>query len=262
MNFNKICIIHLNQIGDLVFSLPLLKALRDNFPGATIHSVVKPYLKELLIGLPYVDSILLREGSLKAKVELLRKLRNYKYDLLISLPRSVESLILTTFSKAKIKVGFAHFPWDLCLDIKENVEGHNSWYNNAKLLKQLNINVRKNNYIGLINVDKNKNNLNLPHKYAIISPGASQRRQAKAWEQDKFAELIISLKENFGLAAVFVGSRENQAYNQTIIKLVMESSRNNDAPAIDLTGNTDLRTLCSILKGASLFVGIDRKSVV
>jgi len=37
----------------------------------------------------------------------------------------------------------------------------------------------------------------------------------------------------------------------------MESSRNNDAPAIDLTGNTDLRTLCSILKGASLFVGID-----
>jgi len=92
MNFNKICIIHLNQIGDLVFSLPLLKALRDSFPGATIHSVVKPYLKELLTGLPYVDSILLREGSLKAKVELLRKLRNYKYDLLISLPRSVESL--------------------------------------------------------------------------------------------------------------------------------------------------------------------------
>jgi lipopolysaccharide heptosyltransferase II len=257
MIFNKICIIHLNQIGDLVFSLPLLKALRDNFPGATIHSVVKPYLKELLIGLPYVDSILLREGSLKAKVELLRKLRNYKYDLLISLPRSVESLMLTTFSKAKMKVGFAHFPWDLCLDIKENVEGHNSWYNNAKLLKQLNINVRKNNYIGLINVDKNKNNLNLPKKYAIISPGASQRRQAKAWEQDKFAELIISLKENFGLAAVFVGSKENQAYNQTIIKLLMESSRNNDVLAIDLTGNTGLRSLCSIIKGASLFVGID-----
>lgn len=256
MNFNKICIIHLNQIGDLVFSLPLLKALRDNFPGATIHSVVKPYLKELLVGLPYVDGIILREESLKAKVELLKKLRNYKYDLLISLPRSIESLILTTFSKAKIKVGFAHFPWDLCLDIKENVEGHNSWYNNAKLLKQLSINIRKNNYIGLINVDKNRNSLNLPKKYAIISPGASQRRQAKAWEQDKFAELVISLNKNFGLTAVFVGSKENQAYNQTIIKMVMESSPNN-AHAIDLTGNTGLRSLCSVIKDASLFVGID-----
>ena len=31
MDYNKIAIIHLNQIGDLVFSLPLLKALRDNY---------------------------------------------------------------------------------------------------------------------------------------------------------------------------------------------------------------------------------------
>lgn len=257
MNFKKICIIHLNQIGDLCFSLPLLKALRDNFPGATIHSVVKPYLEELLTGLPYVDGIILREGGLQTKVELLRQLRNYKYDLLISLPRSMESLILTAFSKAKLKAGFAHFPWNLCLDIKESVDGHNSWHNNAKLLKRLNINIRKNNYVGLINADKNKNNLNLPPKYAIISPGASQRRQAKAWEQDKFAELIILLKENFGLAAVLVGSKENQAYNQTIIKLVMESNRNNHTFTIDLTGNTGLRSLSSIIKDASLFVGID-----
>ena len=257
MNFNKICIIHLNQIGDLCFSLPLLKALRDHFPCATIHSVVKPYLKELLTGLPYVDDIILREKNLQTKVELLRQLRNYKYDLLISLPRSMESLILTAFSKARLKAGFVHFPWDLCLDIKENVDGHNSWHNNAKLLKRLNINIRKNNYVGLINVNKNRNIFNLPKKYAIISPGASKRRQAKAWEQDKFAELIISLKKNFGLAAVFVGSKDNQAYNQTIIKLVMESSRNNDALAIDLTGNTDLPSLCSIIKDASLFVGID-----
>ena len=38
----KICVIHLNQIGDLMFSLPLLKALKDAHPGALIHSVVKP----------------------------------------------------------------------------------------------------------------------------------------------------------------------------------------------------------------------------
>jgi len=156
-----------------------------------------------------------------------------------------------------MKVGFAHFPWDLCLDIKKNVDGHNSWHNNAKLLNRLNINIRKNNYVGLINIDKNRNNFNLPPKYAIISPGASQRRQAKAWEQDKFAELIISLNESFGLAAVFVGSKENQAYNQTIIKLIIDNSRNNDAFVLDLTGKTGLRSLCSIIKDASLFVGID-----
>jgi ADP-heptose:LPS heptosyltransferase len=257
MNFTKICIIHLNQIGDLVFSLPLLKALRDNFPGATIHSVVKPYLKELLIGQPFVDRIILRDRGLKARFELLKILRNYEYDLLISLPRSEDSLMLTTFSKAKMKVGFSHFPWDLCLDIKENVDGHNSWYNNAKLLKQLNIHVSKNNYIGLIKVDKNSPGFTLPKKYVIISPGASQRRQVKAWEEFKFAELIISLKKNFGLTSVLVGSKEDQSYNQSIIKYEMERNPNNDMLTIDLTGKTGLRSLCSIIEGASLFVGID-----
>jgi len=257
VNFSKICIIHLNQIGDLVFSLPLLKALRDNFPKATIHSVVKPYLKELLEGLPYVDSIILREGNLKAKFELLRKLRNYDYDLIVSLPRSEESLMLAMFSKAKMKVGFSHFPWDLCLDIKENVDGHNSWHNNAKLLRKLSINIGKNNYIGLIKLDKNRNNHNLPKKYVIISPGASGRRQAKAWGKIEFAQLIISLKETFDLTAVLVGSKEDQSCNQTIINLVIERRAKNDAPLIDLTGKTGLRELCSIINDASLFVGID-----
>ena len=257
MKFSKICVIHLNQIGDLVFSLPLLKALRDNYPKATIHSVVKPYLRELLEGLPYIDSIILKKGSLKAKVKLLRKLRDFKYDLLISLPRSEESLILSTFSKAKIKVGFSHFPWDRCLDIKENVDGHNSWHNNAKLLRQLNIDVRKNNYIGLLKVGKNSNIYNLPKRYVIISPGASERRQAKTWGKIKFAKLIISLKETFNLTAVLVGSKEDQSLNQTITKLVMEQHPATDVSVIDLTGKTDLRSLCSIIKGARLFVGID-----
>jgi len=257
VNFSKICIIHLNQIGDLVFSLPLLKALRDNFPKAAIHSVVKPHLQELLEGLPYIDSILLKKESLKAKISLLRKLRHFKYDLLISLPRSEESLILSTFSKAKMKVGFTHFPWDLCLDIKENVDGHNSWHNNAKLLRQLNISISKNNYIGLLKIDKSSNNYNLPKKYIIISPGASERRQAKTWGGKKFAKLIISLKETYNLAAVLVGSKEDQSHNLTITKLVMQGHPTTDASVIDLTGHTDLRSLCSIIKDASLFVGID-----
>jgi len=257
VNFSKICIIHLNQIGDLVFSLPLLKALRDNYPKATIHSVVKPNLKELLEGLPYIDSIILKKGSLKAKVKLLRKLRHFKYDLLISLPRSEESLILSTFSKATMKVGFAHFPWDLCLDIKENVDGHNSWHNNAKLLRQLNIEVRKNNYIGLLKVDKNSSIYNLPKRYVIISPGASERRQVKTWGKIKFAKLIMSLKETFDLTAVLVGSKEDQSHNQTITKLVMEQHPTTDGAVIDLTGHTDLRSLCSIINDARLFVGID-----
>jgi ADP-heptose:LPS heptosyltransferase len=256
MSSKKICIVHLNQIGDLLFSLPLLKALREHFPDALIHSVVKPHLKGLLIDSPYVDSILPRERGLKAKGRLLRTIRKNRYDLLISLARSEECLVLTALSKAKVKAGFSHFPWDLCLDTKETIEGHNSWHNNAKLLKRLNVKVSKNDYVGLLKIDTDKINVSLPEKFVVISPGASSRRLTKTWEQEKFAELIILLKEKHDLTPVLIGGKDNEEHNSRIIENLNADKRWGDSPILNLTGDT-LRTISAVIKDACLFVGID-----
>src|SRR5512139_1875638 len=105
---SALCVLHLNQIGDLVFSLPLLKALRDSFPAARIHSVVKPHLKGLLADSPYVDCILERLNGYGATLRLVRAVRSSRYDLLISLPRSEESLIMAALSGSRMKAGFSH----------------------------------------------------------------------------------------------------------------------------------------------------------
>ena len=256
MRFKKICILHLNQIGDLVFSLPLLKALRENFPDASIHSVVKPYLEELLSGSPYVDRIILRERGFKAQRALLKNIRKNRYDLLISLSTSEECLTLTAFSKARVKAGFSRFPWNVCLDVKDTIEGHNSWYNNLKLLKRLNVNVDKNDYVGLLSLGKNECDLTLPNKFVIISPGASRRRFAKTWGEEKLAELMLSLKNKYDLIPVLVGGKDNLEYNSTIIRKVRENDQGKGMDVINTTG-AGLRELCSMIKDASLFVGID-----
>lgn len=256
MSLKKICIVHLNQIGDLVFSLPLLKALRDNFPDALIHSVVKPHLKGLLIDSPYVDSILPREGGLKAKGKLLKTMRKNRYDLLISLARSEEALVLTALSKAKLKAGFSHFPWDLCLDTKDAIEGHNSWHNNAKLLKRLNVKVSKNDYVDLLKIGTDKINVSLPEKFVVISPGASSRRLNKTWEQEKFTELILLLKEKHDLTPVLIGGKDNEEHNSRIIENLKADNRWGDSTILNLTGDS-LRTISSVIKDACLFVGID-----
>jgi lipopolysaccharide heptosyltransferase II len=257
MKFNKICIIHLNQIGDLAFSLPLLKALRENFPNASIHSVIKPYLQELLDCSAYVDRIIPRESGLSAKQKLFKHIRGNRYDLLISLSRSEECLMLAALSKAAVKAGFPHFPWSLFFDIKEKTEGHNSWYNNAKLLKQLNIKVVKNDYVGLIKAEENPFNISLPEKFVIISPGASKKRFAKTWEEEKFAELILLLKEKYDLSPVLVGGKDNQESNSMIRNIAKEKTRGSDIDILNLTGTIGLQALCSVLKHARLFVGID-----
>lgn len=253
----KICVIHLSQIGDMAFAMPLLKALRVNFPHATIHSIVKPYLKELLDGAPYVDDILIRPSTLGGKRRLVSHLRQTRYDLLICLPRSEECLLMTAVSRARTKAGFSNFPWDLTLDIKETVAGHNGWVNNAKLLKRLDITIPQNDYVGLMPTDADVSGLDLPSDYVVISPGASRRRLTKTWRNDGFAQLMAILWEKYALTPVLVGGGDNVEINGQIIAATRQLDATGNIAPLDLTGKSGLRTLCAVLDQARLFVGID-----
>ncbi len=254
----KICVIHLNQIGDFVFSLPFLKALKDEYPDAEIDCVVRQYLGELFQRVPFVDRVIYREKGLAKKAVLCKKIRKSRYDLLINLSRSEECFALTAFSNAELKAGFARFPFDLCLDVKDGIEGHNSWYNNRKLLKKLQIPFEKDNYVGLINMDGVDKRLTLPEKYVVVSPGASRRRRtAKAWDETMFAELIVNLKSEYGFSPVLVGSADDRQTNKIILNLYKEHQCYNTDDRVDLAGRIGLVELCSVLKKADLFVGID-----
>jgi ADP-heptose:LPS heptosyltransferase len=256
-SITKICVIHLNQIGDLCFSLPLLKSLRDHFPEATIHSVVRPYLEGMLRDSLYVDRVIPRSDSYPARIGLLMTLVRQHYDLIISLPRSEEALMLTGLSGARIKAGFTHAPWDLGLDVKEVIQGHNSWFNNAALLKRLGIPIAQDNYVNLLKVDEHSEVKGLPWRYAVFSPGASRRRLAKAWDERKFAEVISRLSMEFGLSCVLVGGDDTAECTGAIMTYIENILTGGVRQVVDLAGKINLRDLTVVLKKAKLFVGID-----
>jgi ADP-heptose:LPS heptosyltransferase len=257
METARICVIHLNQIGDLVFSLPFLKALRDHHAGASIHSVVRPYLAGLLADSPFVDGIITRNESPASFVKLALKLRLSRYDLLVSLARSEGALMLAWLSGARLKAGFSHAPWDLGLDVKEVVQGHNSWSNNARLLGRLGVPVSQDGYVGLLRVSGQPAVKGLPFRYAVISPGASRRRLAKAWDEDKFAQAAAGLSMEFGLSSVLVGGADTAGCTGDIAAAVSRLLKGGVNQVVDLAGKIDLRSLVTVLKGAKLFVGID-----
>lgn len=257
MDPRKICVIHLNQIGDLLFSLPLLKSLREGFPGASIQSVLRPSLEGLLRDSPYVDRIILRHETLRSKYGLVKTLRRERYDLFITLARSQEGLLLAGLSGAGIKAGFAHFPWDRALNVKEVIQGHPSWYNNANLLRRLEIPVTQQSYVGLLHVEDSAPTHGLPGRYAVISPGASRRRLVKAWDEEKFGSLIAGLSEQLGLPSVLVGGRDTRECSGAIAGYASAFRQGGDGEVVDLSGSIGLRELCGVLKGAELFVGID-----
>lgn len=245
----RICVLHLNQIGDLVFSLPVLQALRAACPQARIDSVVKPYLQELLEGSPLVDRIMMRGAPGDTTRGLLGRIRANRYDLLLSLSRSWECLALTMGSGARIRAGFFPPPWAWLLSARVPVVGHNCWGNNARLLDQLGVTVRKNDYVGLL-PDPGPPPPGLPARFAVLSPGASRRRQTKTWEDTGWMALAGHLQADFGLTPVLVGGADCRELNGGIVSGVA-------GEVIDLTGVLGLRALCAVLGRAALFVGID-----
>src|SRR4028119_1292957 len=85
----RIATFHLNGLGDLLFTLPALLALRESFPGANICAVVRPGLASLLRDSPLVDEILLRpQGGLSKQTTLMLQLRARHIDLVVAFSQS------------------------------------------------------------------------------------------------------------------------------------------------------------------------------
>jgi ADP-heptose:LPS heptosyltransferase len=254
MAFKRIGILHLNQIGDLLFALPLLKALRQHAPGAVIDSYVKPYLRELLDASSLVDTIIDRRGGLLDTLGLIRRVRRARYDLLITLSRSEECLLIAALSGAACRAGFSHVPLDRFLHVRETIKGHNSWSNNARLLKRFGVPVPEGGYVGLLPCEPYTGPGQMPEKYVVLSAGASSRRQTKAWEPDKFAAVADELLDRHSLSPVLVGGEDCRSFNDETLSAMQPRAR---AACVDLTGAVGLRQLSALLAGACLFVGID-----
>jgi lipopolysaccharide heptosyltransferase I len=112
-DLERILIVKLGSIGDVVHTLPTLNALRKTFPRSYISWLVEPASEEILIGHPSLDEIIVFERdkssifkTVCAFLQLVKKLRNRKFDITLDLQALIKSGIITILSGSKIKVGF------------------------------------------------------------------------------------------------------------------------------------------------------------
>ncbi len=83
---NRILVLHLGPIGDTIFAVPALRALRNNYPSAMIAALATPEAGDILAGSPYLDLLrICRNGF-----ELFRAIiecRRLGFDLAVGLSR-------------------------------------------------------------------------------------------------------------------------------------------------------------------------------
>jgi len=251
----KFLCLHLNQIGDLAFSLPALKCIRDSFPGSSITSVVRPGGDALLAGSGLVDEVLLRKSGFNLdKAGLVRQLVAGHYDVAVVFSQSAECAALAYLSRAPRRVGFINTSLGMLLTERVDFAHPPSTENNLRLVRALGCEPDTRDYAGLLTPTSEQvestNTLLAGYgvastdPIAVLSPGTSGRRSVKEWTDEGFAAVGRHLIDK-GLKVLAVGT-------EPAVGIVNACSE-----IIDISGHTKLGQLLAVLARCQVLVAVD-----
>ena len=110
--YEKILVINLMHLGDLMLVTPTLRTLRKNFPAAQIAMLADKKLGDLVRFNKHIDECILidKKGvddNFFSFVKFIFKLREKNFDLVINLHRNERASALAAFSGAKKIVGYS-----------------------------------------------------------------------------------------------------------------------------------------------------------
>lgn len=255
---DKIIFFHMNQLGDLLFSLPVLKATRQKYPDIKIYCVARKNLANLLESTKLVDKIFFKVGSLGAEIDLIAAIRKEKIDMAVMFSESPETLLLAYFSKIKNRIGFKTASLSFLLTEKVEKVGVPSLNNNIVLAKAVGLDNVQKDYLNILNTDREnsvkvsfwlEDNGMLNKDFIVVSTGASRRRQEKCLRKEVWIETLNKLAQMKKNVVVVCAQWEKESVMK-ILKYVSKDVKL-------FCPENGLVELAALISKSKLFIGID-----
>lgn len=272
-----ILVVKMSALGDVIQAMAILRPLKMGFPDARITWLVEESFAPIVQCNSYVDRIMAwPRGALTEEIfkgrqgkearrrirEFVQRLREDFYYMAIDLQGLMKSGIWMAVARAKRKVGFSQPKEKLSkLFLKEKLRGiekdSHAVDRYVKMVELLGCPKCNEVDFGLEKVRSltpkasnflQKRGATGKAPFVVISPGA--RWETKRWENDFFAKLADQIRLEAGFEVVFVGA----VGDSPTVRDIREKMRTR---ALDLTGETDLPLLASIMALAQAVVSTD-----
>jgi heptosyltransferase I len=256
----RVCIVMMSAVGDAVHVLPVINALKRHSPGVHITWVLQPGPATLVRGHRSVDEILLfdRSKGWSAFADIRRELAARQFDLVINLQVYFKAGIVTSFTRAPVKLGFD----------RARARDFN-WLFTTHRIPPHAIQHVQDQYFEFLDA------LDVPHEPVVWDLGpweherAAQReffapidrpaasivvatsKPQKDWLPERWAEVADALYSDFGLQPILVGGRSPRELHAE--RVILERASHKPVSAL----GSGLRNLVGILDGSALVLAPD-----
>jgi ADP-heptose:LPS heptosyltransferase len=248
----NVLIIKLGALGDVINTLPLATALKDQL-GARIHWLVEPLSHPLLAVHEAVDHAILfdRKKGLRAMAGILGELKSHSFDLVIDLQRILKSGIISRAVRGRRTIGF---DWRRCKELTwllpfERIPPADPQRHMVHQYLDFAA------YLGIKEVkvewripDSRTKPADLPEEFVVLNIGATKK--VNRWTSAGFAALARMIHTRYGFQCLLTGGREDVPMAQSIIAAAGDA-------VCDKVGRTSLMELVSLLSAARAVVTCD-----
>ncbi|MCL1972798.1 MAG: DUF374 domain-containing protein [Endomicrobia bacterium] len=263
--FPKILIVQPSRLGDIIFALPALAALKRKYPHAKISWIVDERCVEILQGNPLLDNIFVWDRSQKSYgyyKKLKKQLRSERFDLSIDLHGLAKSAMLVRLAKARFKLassstnGMRELSWIFSKEIESRDPNAHCIERHMEVPKFLKCDEKIEYPISISEADFASVRKKLAEEKVDISkmigihPGGGWT--SRRWKTDRYAGLSERLKNELGADIVLVGGKEGGASEKGLNEEITSQTGVN---ICDLTGKLTLKELCAFFKLCRVFVG-------
>lgn len=264
---SRVLIKTVNWLGDIVMSLPAMRALRRAYPDAHLAVLIKRELASFFDGAKWLDevipySIAAGLGGLNDRRKIVGEIRARHFDLAVLMPNSFESALWVTAAGIMHRAGYAVDARRAMLTHKASpprdaLEGHQVHYWLAMIRETLGIQgeaddiaiAAEPSHVATMRKWLRERRRRPDAPLIAIAPAAAYG-PAKEWPAAKFAAVVDALADKIGAECVLVGAPSERAKCEEVAAL-------SSSGALVSAGETSIGELIALLSISSGFIGND-----
>ncbi|MCK5236850.1 MAG: glycosyltransferase family 9 protein [Deltaproteobacteria bacterium] len=255
----KILVVKYSSLGDIINAMPAVRLLKEA-GGMDVYWLVKEELAEVLDCVDFLDGAILLSKGLGGIRAASRAAKSIDLTSTVDLMGIFKSGVITYLSGTSNRISFPHtrefssifYNRTMGLDrstgihaVRENVSVVEGILGKKFSDEELDYGIVQDGP----SILKAKELLKSSQKGPLVVINPMTRWPSKVYPKDKFSHLVRGLTAE-GIAVAFVGVGKDKAYIDSIIE-------GSGSSALNLAGKSDLKTLISIIKMATMVVSCD-----